>query len=127
MAILDEHKQILDRMLDQASKGRLVVLAGAGVSMPPPSRRPSWPALVEHMATHAAKFSEARAKAMLEQKQTDLLAAIDLYEIGNAIPKRDREQFLREEFQTEPHQVPELCTRDLRRASRTSNSFATCF
>ncbi|MDI1437648.1 SIR2 family NAD-dependent protein deacylase [Polyangium sorediatum] len=66
------------------------------------------------MAEHARQFSPKRADAIVEQKQTDLLAAIDLYEIGNIIPKRERDEFLRNEFHTEPQQVPEIC-RDLAR------------
>lgn len=119
MTISDDHKRALDRARDQIRAQRLVILAGAGVSMPPPSKRPSWPALIDRMAAHAAKFSKARSEAITEQKQTDLLAAVDLYEIGNVIPKHERDQFLREEFQTDLQQVPEIC-HDLARIGATA-------
>jgi hypothetical protein len=119
MAVSDEHQRALDRIRNSARERRLVILSGAGVSMPPPSKRPSWPALIDRMATHAAKFSDARARAITEQKQTDLLAAIDLYEIGNLIPKRERDQFLRDEFQTDAQHVPEIC-HDLARIEATA-------
>jgi hypothetical protein len=71
------------------------------------------------MANHASKFSEIRAKAIEEQKQTDLLSAIDLYEIGDMIPKREREAFLRTEFQTGEEHVPNIC-RDIARIHATA-------
>ena len=90
----------LDRVRNAAKERRLVVLAGAGVSMAEPVCLPSWGGLVDHMAKHAATFSETRAAAIVEQKQTDLLAAIDLYEVGNLIPPVERARFMRKQFQS---------------------------
>lgn len=83
-------------------EGRLVILAGAGISMGPPANFPSWAQLVDRMVEHCREHSPARAAAIEEQRQHDLLAAIDLYEIGNIVPPVERARFLREQFQGSP-------------------------
>lgn len=75
--------------------------------MGPPANLPSWGGLVDRLASHADAYSPSRGASIREQKAGDLLAAIDLYEIGNVVPKVDRATLLREIFATSADQVTE--------------------
>jgi hypothetical protein len=68
---------------------------------------PGWRQLVELLAKHAGHYSAAREQAIREQMRTDLIAAIDLYEIGDAVPPVERAKFLRDQFDVRPDQVTE--------------------
>lgn len=96
------------KLLGEAiQKDRLVVLAGAGVSMGPPAALPSWSGFVEKMAGEAAKYDESRA-TMIRRFAADPVKAGTYFALHNEVPKRAREAFFLETFKTKPEDVTPL-------------------